>query len=252
MIIINAITLGLQTSKFLMSNYGDFLTFLDKTAIWIFVAEIAAKIYARGWKFFKSGWSVFDFIVVSISLLPAKDAYSVVRALRILRILRLISTVKTMRNVVEGLFKAIPGISSVLVIILILFYIFAVIGTKLFGGDFPDRFGTLGQTMFTLFQIMTLEGWSEEIVRPIMEIFPYAWIYFTIYILITTFTMVNLFIAVIVNAMHIETDDSEEDRERIAKEILDNQKKLSKNTIKKLEEISARIEKLEQKTSKKK
>jgi len=245
-IIFNAITLGLETSKPLMqSDYGIVIKLLDKTALTIFVIEIALKLFAYNLRFFKSAWNIFDFLIVGIAIIPAAGQFSVLRALRILRVLRLISSVKSMRSVVESLFKAIPGISSVMLIIGLLFYIFAVIGTKLFGGEFPEWFGTLGATMYSLFQIMTLESWSMGIVRPVMEIFPEAWIFFTSYILLTTFTMVNLFIAVIVNAMHTETDTSGADREAMAKRILKGQKTLNNKTDQKFVELNEKIDKLE-------
>ena len=210
LIVINAIILGMETSDYLMTRFGDYLKATDALILKVFVIEILLRIYVYRWRFFTQPWSVFDFAVVTIALVPASEAYSALRALRVLRVLRLVSVVPTMRRVIEGLLSAIPGIASVSTIMLLFFYVFAVIGTHLYSDTFPQWFGTLGETMFTLFQIMTLESWSMGIVRPVMEQHPTAWIFFVLYILVTTFTMLNLFIAIIVNAMHSSADESAE------------------------------------------
>ena len=231
LIVINAIILGMETSDHLMQEYGVFLKAIDALILKVFVLEIVLRIYVYRWRFFTQPWSVFDFAVVAISLVPASQAYSALRALRVLRVLRLVSAVPTMRRVIEGLLSAIPGIASVTAIMLLFFYVFAVIGTHLYSDSFPQWFGTLGKTMFTLFQIMTLESWSMGIVRPVMEQHPGAWAFFVIYILVTTFTMLNLFIAIIVNAMHSGADESaSEDRlemkESLSREIRDMEQRL--------------------------
>ena len=220
LIVINAIILGMETSDYLMARFGDTLKAIDAVIIKIFIVEIALRIYVYRWRFFTQPWSVFDFAVVAIALVPAGQAYSALRALRVLRVLRLVSVVPTMRRVIEGLLSAIPGIASVSTIMLLFFYVFAVIGTHLYKDTFPQWFGTLGETMFTLFQIMTLESWSMGIVRPVMEQHPGAWLFFVLYILVTTFTMLNLFIAIIVNAMHSSADESAEANRREIKDEL--------------------------------
>jgi voltage-gated sodium channel len=199
-ILINAITLGLETSVIFMQRYGHILDTLDQLILSIFVIEITLKLYAFGWRFFKSGWNVFDFLIVAIALMPSAGTFSVLRVLRILRVLRLISIVPQLRFIVESLLKALPGISSIFILLSLLYYIFAVIATQLFGPQFPEWFGTLTQSMYTLFEIMTLEGWSY-MARAIMEQFPYAWLFFVLFILIATFTMLNLFVAIIVDTM---------------------------------------------------
>lgn len=201
-IVINAIILGLETSPSVMSAAGDVLVFLDQVAVAIFVAEIAIKLAVYRLRFFTNPWNVFDFLIVGVSLMPASDGLTVLRALRILRALRLVSAVPKMRVVIQALLEAVPGMSSVLALLCLVFYIAAVMATKLFGGDFPAWFGTIGKSAYTLFQIMTLESWSMGIVRPVMEIYPYAWAFFVPFILIVTFAVLNLFIAIIVNCMH--------------------------------------------------
>jgi voltage-gated sodium channel len=203
-IIINAITLGMETSQSIMSAYGQIISILDKTALSIFVVEIILRIVGHGRRFFRDPWSIFDFIVIGIALVPTSDQFSVLRSLRILRVLRLMSIVPQMRKVVSALLAAIPGLSSIILVLLLVYYVFAVMATNLFGNDFPEWFGSIASSMYTLFQVMTLESWSMGIVRPVMEKYPYAWMFFVPYILIATFTMLNLFIAIIVNAMQTQ------------------------------------------------
>lgn len=219
-IVLNAIVLGMETVPSVVRDYGALLELLDSAAIAIFVVEIALKLFVYRLKFFTNGWNVFDLIIVSVALIPASQQFSVLRALRILRALRLISVVPSMRKVIVGLFKAIPSIGTVIVMLLLLFYISAVMATKLFGAAFPDWFGNLGLSLYSLFQIMTLESWSMGIVRPVMEVYPYAWVFFVPFILLTSFIVLNLFIGVIVNAMAEATeDDAHGEREEILTEL---------------------------------
>jgi voltage-gated sodium channel len=173
------------------------------------VIEIVSLLFARGWRFFKDPWCVFDFIVVGIALIPASGPFAVLRSLRVLRVLRLISKIPSIRKVVSALLGSLPGMASVFGLVMILFYVYAVIATKLFGQSFPELFGDLGMSFFTLFQVMTLEAWAGGVARPIMEVYPYAWIFFIVFILTATFTVLNLFVAVIVNSLntlHIEEE----------------------------------------------
>jgi len=201
LIAINAITLGMQTSAMLMAAAGPLLTAVDNLILWIFVAEIVIKLFVYRTAFFRDPWNLFDFTVVGVALLPATGPLAVLRSLRVLRVLRLASTVPAMRRVIEGLLASIPGISSVVALLFLVFYVFAVMGTKLYGDAAPEAFGTLGRSMFTLFQVMTLDGWSTDVVRPMMEANPYVWVFFLPFILVTSFAVLNLFIAIIVNAM---------------------------------------------------
>jgi voltage-gated sodium channel len=219
-IVINAIGLGLETSPELMARYGGLLHALDRTAIAIFVVELALKMFAYRLSFFRNGWNIFDFVIVSVALVPASQQFAVLRALRILRALRLISVVPSMRRVIVGLFSAIPSIGTVIVMLLLLFYISAVMATKLFGAAFPEWFGSFGASLYSLFQIMTLESWSMGIVRPVMQEFPYAWAFFVPFILLTAFIVLNLFIGVIVTAMSEATEEEAHDeREAILREL---------------------------------
>ncbi len=214
LILINAVVLGLETSATAMAHAGGLLLAVDKAILAVFVVEIAARLWVHRSAFFRDPWSVFDFSVVAIALVPASGALAVLRALRVLRVLRLLTVVPSMRRVVGALLSAIPGLGSIAMVLALLFYVFGVIATKLFGEAFPVWFGTLGKSLYTLFQVMTLESWSMGISRPVMEVFPLAWAFFVPFILIATFTMLNLFIAVIVSAM--QTFNAEESASTVA------------------------------------
>jgi voltage-gated sodium channel len=216
-IVFNAIILGLETSAPVMAVLGDAITLLDRLCLAVFVVELTAKLLALGPRFFRSGWNIFDFVIVGISLVPGGSGLSVLRALRIFRVMRVISVVPSLRRVVEGFVTALPGMGSVLLLMGIVFYIGSVMATKLFGDSFPEWFGSLGQSGYSLFQIMTLESWSMGIVRPIMEVYPYAWAFFVPFILVTTFAVVNLLVGLIVNSMqdaHAEEDNAATDAYR--------------------------------------
>lgn len=216
LILVNAVILGLETSREVMSGAGPFLRLVDNTILAVFVGEIALKIAAFGPRFFREPWNVFDFAVVAIALVPASGPLAVLRALRVLRVLRLISVVPRLRFVVEALLKAIPGIVSIAGLMLLLFYVSSVMATGLFGERFPEWFGSVGASMYTLFQVMTLESWSMGIARPVMDVYPYAWLFFVPFILIATFTILNLFIAVIVDTMQsLHENTAEADRAAI-------------------------------------
>src|SRR6056297_3053911 len=231
-ILFNAAILGLETSKPVMEMAGTLIVTLDQICLAIFVVEIAAKLTARGFGFFKRGWNIFDFVIVGISLIPAAQGLSVLRALRILRLLRVLSVTPSLRRVVEGLMSALPGMGSVFLLTGLIFYIAAVMSTKLFGEAFPEWFGTLGRSGYSLFQSMTLESWSMGIVRPVMEVYPYAWVFFVPFIMVTTFAVVNLLVGLIVNSMQeAHAEESNERTDAYRDEVM-----------KKLEAIEARLD----------
>ena len=200
LIVVNAVTLGLETSPAAMAAAGDVLVALDRAILAVFVVELALRMAAHGLRFFRGGWNWFDFIIVGISLLPATGPLSVLRALRVLRVLRLVSVVPEMRTVVESVARSLPGLGSIALLLVVFFYVFAVLATKLFGDTHPQWFGHIGGSLFSLFQVMTLESWTT-IARGVMQVHPWAWLFFLCFILVATFTVLNLFIAVIVNAM---------------------------------------------------
>jgi voltage-gated sodium channel len=206
LILLNAVLLGLETSTAVMARTGGLILMLDQLILALFVIELGIRIYVHRMSFWRDPWSLFDFSVVAIALIPASGSFAVLRALRVLRVLRLLSMVPSMRRVVGALLAAIPGLGSIALVLLILYYVFAVIATNLFAANYPEWFGSIGRSLYTLFQIMTLESWSMGIVRPVMETYAYAWAFFIPFILIATFTILNLFIAIIVSAMQSYTD----------------------------------------------
>ena len=213
LILVNAVLLGLETS------HSGTVTSLDRAILAIFVVEIAARLFVYRAAFWRDPWSIFDFAVVAIALVPSAAPFAVLRALRVLRVLRLLTIVPSMRRVVGALLAAIPGLGSIMLVLAILYYVFAVIATSLFSAAYPEWFGTIGRSLYTLFQIMTLESWSMGIARPVMENFPYAWAFFVPFILIATFTMLNLFIGIIVNAMQRYSENEQEQTVPIAQTV---------------------------------
>jgi len=209
-IIFNAITLGMSTSPTIMGQMGGFLNTVDSLVLAIFVAELLLKFYAYGWAFFKNAWNIFDLLVVSIGLLPDRGGLSALRGLRVIRALRLLSVVPQMRTVVQALLDALPGMGAVIIMLSIVYYVFAVMATLMYGPVFDEWFGTLGRSLYSLFQIMTLESWSMGIVRPVMIEFPRAWVFFVPFIIITAFSVLNLFIGLLVNTMQSAVEDESE------------------------------------------
>lgn len=201
-ILFNAITIGFETDKMLMANYAELFDTFDDIVLGIFIVEILLKLYAYGLRFFLNPWNVFDFLIVTIAALPSAGVFSVFRTLRILRTLRLLKNVPKLRIIIESLVRAIPSIGWIFLLVAIFYYIFAVIGVNVYGDKFPQWFGTMGESTFTLFQIMTLESWSSGIARPIIEEMPYAWVFFVPFILIATYVTLNIFIAIVVNTMN--------------------------------------------------
>ncbi len=200
LIVVNAITLALETSPSVMAAAGSALLIFDKAVLAVFVLELAAKMAVYRWSFFRSGWNVFDLVIVGIALLPASGPLAVLRALRVLRVLRLVSLLPQMRRVVEALLYSLPGMASIAMLMGVVFFVGSVIATKLFGAAHPVYFGTLGDSLFTLFAIMTLEGWAD-IAREVQATHPQAYLFFVPFIVVSVFAVLNLFIAVLTNSM---------------------------------------------------
>ena len=234
LILINAALLGFETSATIMAVAAPQIQLLDKLILAVFVIEIALRVYAHRLAFFKDAWSVFDFIVVAIALVPASGPFAVLRALRVLRVLRVLTFVPSMKKIVGALVQSLNGMLSIAMVLGLVYYVAAVMATKLFGEAFPEWFGHLGATLYTLFQIMTLESWSMGISRPVMEQFPYAWAFFVPFILIATFTMLNLFIAVIVNAVQSMHDEEH-------KEEIDAKQQLQQDLVAQMQQLQAEL-----------
>ena len=216
LIVINAVTLGLETDAEIMTRHGAVLTWLDRIILGVFTLEVALRLLVYRLDFWRDPWRIFDFVIVGIALMPATGNLSILRALRILRVLRLISVVPSLRRVVGGLVAALPGMGSITMLLGLVFYVFSVMATGLYGKAFPVWFGSIGASAYSLFQIMTLESWSMGIVRPVMQEFPHAWFFFITFILCTSFTVLNLFIGIIVSAMQAEHEqEASEERDAL-------------------------------------
>lgn len=206
LIIANAIILGALTYRpGLSPALVTVLEVLDNAITWVFVAEISAKLYVYRFQFFKEGWNVFDFVVVAVSLIPGASAFTVLRALRVLRVLRLLRFVPMMKRITEALLKSIPGMGAILAVIILIIYVGAVMATNMYGAtanpEVRDMFGTLPDSAMTLFQLMTMDGWSEILAAVTEDGHPHAWIFFLVFIFIGSFAVLNLFIALIVEAL---------------------------------------------------
>ncbi len=239
-IVVNAITLGLETSPAVVTHSGSLLHAIDSAALWIFTIELLLKLGVYRTRFFRDGWNLFDFTIVTIAWIPAAGPLSVLRALRIMRVLRLVSVVPSMRKVVSALINALPGMGSIVLVLVLVYYIAAVMATNLFGEAFPDWFGNIGNSMFSLFQIMTLESWSMGIVRPVMEVYPHAWTFFVPFIVVTSFTVLNLFIALIVNSMHKLNAETSEEIHESAEIAHDEREALAR----KIDDLASEVRKL--------
>lgn len=236
LIIINSITIGFETSDNIMALVGETLLLIDNIILIIFVIEILLKLYVYQITFFKSGWNIFDFSIIIIALIPTSGGLAILRSLRIFRSLRLVKNLPKLRFIVESLLHSLPSLGWIFVLLALVFYVFAVIGTKLFSSDFPIWFGNLGGTMFSLFQIMTLEGWAE-IARSVMIKYPSAILYFIIFILLASYTTLNIFIAIVVNTMsEVQQRVTNMSVDKI-EEIIQDEKEELKNDIKNIKEL---------------
>ncbi|MGF1446254.1 MAG: ion transporter [Pikeienuella sp.] len=215
-IILNGFLLGVTTSAKLSESSLQIISIIDRVVIGIFVVEMILKLYAYRMRFFASAWNLFDLLVVIVSLLPQTDSLSVLRGMRVIRALRVMSAIPQMREVVKALVDALPGMGAVVLLLGVIYYIFGIMATLWFGEAFPQWFGTLGSSLYSLFQIMTLESWSMGIVRPVMEVFPWAWAFFVPFITMTAFAVLNLFIGILVNAMQAAVEaETEAELEKI-------------------------------------
>ncbi len=217
-ILVNALVLALETAPQTVGPWMETLHLVDKICLGIFVVELVVKLVVYRLRFFRDGWNWFDLVIVGISLVPASESLSALRALRVLRVLRIVSIIPSLRRVVEAGIRALPGMGSILLVLLMLFLIGSVVATKLFGESFPQYFGTMGDTLFSLFTVMTLEGWPD-LSREVMAVYPNAWAFFIPFLVVTAFMVLNLFIGVIVNAMEETANVEEEKLESAGREL---------------------------------
>ena len=227
-IIANGVVLGLETSPVLHRLYGDWLNLGHQVALGVFIAEAAFKMLAlspRFLRYFRDGWNVFDFLVIVFALVPATGQFAMIaRLARLLRVVRLISAIKDLRLIVAALVRSIPSVGHVIMLMSIVVYIYAIIGYHLFNEHDPANWRNLGVSVLTLFNIITLEGWTE-IMSIAMQKHPLAWIYFVSFVIIGTFVVINLFIAIIINNLdeakreRLEEMASPVSREELLREI---------------------------------
>lgn len=224
-IVLNAAIMGILTIQSLPAVVQRMLTILDAACLCIFIVELLMKVVVYRFHFFRSGWNLFDLVIVLLSLFSEFSFFSVFRIFRIFRVLRslkalksfrafrLVSDLRNLRMIVEAVGRSIPGIFWSAMLLLLVYYIFSIMGTTLFGSQFPDWFGTIGKSFYTLFQVMTLESWSMGISRPVMEVFSWAWLYFVPFVLCTSFLIMNVVVGIVVNAIS-EVSESQADEER--------------------------------------
>jgi len=225
-ILLSAVIIGLETYPEFSKKHYDILTLVDRIIIALFTLEIALKIISNGkrpWRYFSDPWNIFDFVIVAICLIPLNDThyFAVFRVLRVLRILRMITIFPKLRLIISALLKSIPSMGYIIMLIGVLFYVYAIVGVFVFGPTDPMHFGDLHHAFVTLFKILTLEGWtdimnahvfaeSEEGSLQIISIWPFF--YFSSFILIGAMIIMNLFIGVIMNSM-------EESKKELTQEI---------------------------------
>lgn len=198
-IVINLAILGIQATPLGQSEAKQLLNIANHICIGIFVLELLLKGLAYRWEIFKRGWDVFDILVVALAILSSST--SALRGLRALHLFRSISTLPSLRRVVMAFLRALPGVGAIGLLMMFFLYISAIMATGFFGKTHPDLFGHFGNSIYSLFQILTLEGWSMEIVAPTMKTHPWAWAFFIPFIIFGAFTILNLFIGIIVSAM---------------------------------------------------
>ena len=212
-LVINAIALGCRTAESVSRSLDPLLIGIEVTVVAIFVVEMVIRIHAMGREFFRDPWNWFDLIVITVSAIPASGTLLMLRTVRILRTFRLISVIPSMRQVVNALFTALSGIATILMLLALVLYTSSIAAVQMFGRIEPEAFGHLGAALLTMFKVMT-QGWPEVADR-IIEVRPLGWLFFLGYIVLTGFIVLNLLIAVIVNAVErqmLEARDAKEDR----------------------------------------
>ena len=214
LIVLNAVMIGIDTFE-LNTGLKTAIDIADTIVLYIFIVELLIRLVAHGSKFFNDGWNNFDFVIIIISLAPSSGAFNVFRVFRVFRALRLVSSMPEMQRMVEAMIRSLRGIAAISWLLCIVVYVYSVMGTVLFGsgGEYGETyFGNLGLSAYSLFQIMTLESWSNGIARMIVE--EQGWwaaAFFVSFIISTSFTFLNMFIAVFTNTMAtVDIEDNDE------------------------------------------
>lgn len=242
-ILINSIVLGLITSEAIYAKFGELFEFILSACVVIFTVEITLRIIAKGWRFFLNGWNIFDFLLITMALMPETGAAITFRVFRVLRALRMVSSMKKLRHIVSAILVSAPHVFWAAVLEIIIFYIFGIMGQNLFHEAFPQWFGTLGETVYTLFQVTTLESWSMGIARPVMKVYPWAWMYFVPFVMISSYIVLNVVVGVVVNA----TSDISEDDNISMKDKIKAKKVTNTEISEQINELKEHILRLEAK-----
>lgn len=200
LILINAVSIGLETYPAIQTRFGDLLSLIDGAILRLFTAEIFVRLAAASPKrrFFRDPWQWFDIIVISAGYLPESDFLTVFRLLRVLRVLRTVTVLPGLQKIVEIIFTSLPALGNVLVVLGLLFYVYGTTGTYLYGHISPEHFGSLDRSLLTLFEVMTLEGWAG-VMHHIMKVEPRCWVYFISFIFAATFFSLNAVIGILMN-----------------------------------------------------
>lgn len=246
MIVANAIVLGALTFTSKGEPTFEHLTLVDNMILSFFVLEMGLKIVAWRGRFFKYGWNLFDLIVIAISFVPASQAFAVLRAMRVLRVLRLLHIVPMMRRITEALFRALPGMSAIIAVMVLMIYVSAVIATDLFGNteteEVQQLFGDLPSSALSLFQVMTMDGWRFEVMQKVIDDgHPYAWVFFLVYLFLASFAILNLFIAVFVEALQAEHEEEQDSRLEELDDKVDDAQAVRQEMLVLLKELKAEI-----------
>lgn len=210
-ILISAVLIGMETSTGLLEQYGYWMAWGNRLVLAIFIVEAVLKIYAvspRIGDYFREGWNIFDFTIILLALIPSTGELAMLaRLARLLRVLRLISAIPELRLIVATLIRSIPSMANVMILMSVIFYIYAVAGQQLFHAHDPEHWGNLGISLLTLFRIVTLEDWTD-LMYTAMAMHPLSWIYFVSFVIMGTFVIINLFIAVVINNL----DEAKQER----------------------------------------
>ena len=239
-IIVNGILLGLETSSAIAGIYGRWLELGNQIALAVFIVEAVLKMLAlwpRILGYFRDGWNVFDFLVIVFAMIPATGQFAMIaRLARLLRVVRLISAIQDLRLIVAALVRSIPSVGHVIMLMSIVVYIYAIMGFHLFHEHDPENWGGLSISLLTLFNIITLDGWTE-VMDTAMERHSFAWVYFVSFVVVGTFVVINLFIAIIINSL----DETKRDRALegggpVSRQDLVRELRATRETLERLEE----------------
>ena len=239
-IIVNGIILGLETSSTVSRLYGDLLYLGNDIALGVFIVEAALKMLAfwpRPHRYFRDGWNVFDFLIIVFALVPATGQFAMIaRLARLLRVVRLISAIRDLRLIVAALVRSIPSVGHVMMLMSIVAYIYAIMGHQLFHQHDPEHWGTLGRSLLTLFNITTLDNWTQ-IMNAAMVHHPWSWVYFVSFVVVGTFVVINLFIAIIINSLDdAKRNQLQEGLEPVSRQDLMRELRATRETLERLEE----------------